>query len=474
MKAESRYKPGDKIGGRYIVHDVKMGGMGIVFICFDKSNKMPRALKTFQDRFFANSGIVDCFTEEARIWIELGRCLNTVSAKEIEIIDNKPYAIIELVSSHNGLNPSLKDWLEFYGSFGLASSLNFAIQFCLGMVHATGTLPGLVHRDIKPGNILIDGWKNLLKITDFGLAKVTDNNIATQQNLDLDTDSGHSRIMLNEKGAWVGTPPYIAPEQWLGHSIDTRADIYSFGCVLYEMLTGQRVYKANSIEGYRISHLEKKPHDISALNPKIPVRVAKIVHRCLDKDASSRYQTFLELLSDVVDVYEAIEEVPRLEFSLGAISAFHSCKKMDFLGGDIYLRLVPSTADEIISSAKSLELLGYPTHATTLLKDLGNIEQRVPSQGLSKKDANAIFRAIKKDPRGRVTWHYTTSPYARSGPPPKDVIAEIKTSEGWPCIEAAYSDNLKQDVSVAVKFMSRIKMLDKSNPLGAKPLLIKM
>ena len=319
MKPQPRYQPGDKIGGRYQVHQALMGGMGEVYFCYDHQTGMPYAVKTFQDKYVMDKIARDRFTQEALTWVQLEKHPNIVRAYYVNSVEGKPYIFLEMVVGPEGYGADLRSWLR-RGPLDVVTALHFAMQFCLGMEHAQEKVPGLVHRDIKPENILITQDK-LLKVTDFGLVRILEVSAgrALPEARD-DQDIASERLALTRLGAIMGTPPYMSPEQCRGKPVDVRSDIYSFGCVLYEMLTGKWVFEVRArtqrewINRWIRCHLEGEPTGLRQLIPSLPIEVETVVSRCLQRDARDRYSTFYDLLRQLTDIYKGLTgEPPMLE-----------------------------------------------------------------------------------------------------------------------------------------------------------------
>ncbi len=290
----TKWKIGDKIRDRYEVINIKMGGMGIVYLCYDSEWGLPLAIKTFHERFLFDEDARDRFTREALIWVELGKHGNIVRAHDVFQVEGQPYIFLEYIPGR-GLNA----WIE-ERRLDLLTALDFASQFCNGMEYANKKLGGIVHRDIKPTNILI-GPANIVKITDFGLAKAA---------LDKRTEKETGKARLNsflQSGA-KGTLPWMAPEQFFQEEIDTRADIYSFGIVMYQMITGKYPYpiKTGTPEEFYINHLRGKQAPLLKVNSDIPVQLNSLVMKCLEKKPRNRYQNFAQLKQDLSNIYRTL------------------------------------------------------------------------------------------------------------------------------------------------------------------------
>ena len=235
MQPQPRYSSGDLIGGRFKVHEVKMGAMGEVYLGYDLGLEAPYALKTFQARYFRNAQVRDLFSQEIATWVALEKHANIVRCHFIRVFDNQPFMFLEWVTGEEDRGTDLSSWLQ-HGPLDPRLAMNFTIDICRGLIHANQKQPGIVHRDLKPDNILIN-QSRMAKITDFGLATVTHAALLTDATTD-EMEMGHN---LRDKNL-VGTPLYMSPEQWRADEVDSRSDIYAVGCILYELLTGNFPY----------------------------------------------------------------------------------------------------------------------------------------------------------------------------------------------------------------------------------------
>jgi serine/threonine-protein kinase len=160
-----RYKIGDMIGGRYEVLAIHCGAMGVVYGTFDHQERLPRALKTLQQRFADNKNMRDLFAEEAAIWVRLEKHPFIVRAYLVEKFDGQPYVVTEYVRGQGGMGGDLRAWLG-HPRLTLPVAVEMALQTAQGMQHATRKVPGLVHRDLKPANVLVDD-RGRATVTDF-------------------------------------------------------------------------------------------------------------------------------------------------------------------------------------------------------------------------------------------------------------------------------------------------------------------
>ena len=155
MTSQPRYKPGDRIGGRYQVHKALMGGMGEVYLCMDLKEMQPYALKTFQQRYLTDSQrLRHAFEQEVATWVALEKHPNIVRCFWMQTFDNQPFMALEWVAGEEGRGTDLRGWLR-HGSLELKPALEITLDICNGLRHAQAKRPGLVHRDLKPENILM-------------------------------------------------------------------------------------------------------------------------------------------------------------------------------------------------------------------------------------------------------------------------------------------------------------------------------
>jgi serine/threonine protein kinase len=302
----AQWKIGDRIQNRWEIYRILGGGMGIVYIVYDHEWHEPFALKTFQDDIFAQDPkIATSFEWEALAWVNLDVHQNITQARFVQTIEGKPFLFLEFVSGGD-----LSDWIGTPRLMqDLPQVLSFAIQLCDGMIHAMSK--GIkAHRDIKPKNCLIT-QDNTLKVTDFGLAKIFDETRMGESGRE-SQDRRQEAIELSTgmtcTGEGAGTREYIAPEQFddVKH-VDVRADIYSFGIMLFEMVTGRLPFEGGTWEEFERLHKNQAPPSLPAT---LPADLASVIHTCLSKDPSHRFEDFSSVRERLARSYEALTRKP--------------------------------------------------------------------------------------------------------------------------------------------------------------------
>lgn len=300
------YPSGTRIAGRYeVAGRPLMGGMGIVYLCFDHEEQRPVALKTFRPEFLPDRAARDRFLREGTIWVNLGRHPHIVRAYGVERIGDgrQVYLMLELVAKEHGkTDASLRSWLVPGKPLPVEQGLLFALQIARGMKHTTKVIPGFVHRDLKPENMLVGADRlsnaniNRLRVTDFGLAAVLQE-IGDNLQVDKQDSHGGKKRTLLTRGV-VGTPEYMAPEQWNGHDVDVRADIYALGCILVEMLTGKMPVQAKPRWACRQLHQSGQALQAAC---DLPKAIVSVLGGCLAANPGGRYESW-ELVEEALSI----------------------------------------------------------------------------------------------------------------------------------------------------------------------------
>jgi serine/threonine protein kinase len=268
------------------------GGMGMVFRAVDTRLGRPVAVKVLRGEGAVSDESRKRFVQEARAASGLNHP-HIITIYDIGQDEGVDFIAMEYVPGQ-----SLARLIGHPGT-RLEDTLTRAIQIAdaLAAAHAAG----IVHRDLKPGNIMVSD-KGVVKVLDFGLAKLTKPaNFAVFDGL-ASTATQIAQEPLTERGAVFGTTPYMSPEQAEGKPADARSDVFSFGSVLYEMVTGRRAFAGETKMSTLAAILEKDPKPPSDLNPAVPRDLEKVIARCLRKDPERRWQS-------MADLKVALEEV---------------------------------------------------------------------------------------------------------------------------------------------------------------------
>jgi serine/threonine-protein kinase len=273
-------KIGEVFAGRYEIQSVLgKGGMGVVYRALDRDLDDLVAIKTLRsDAVSADPTLLDRFKQEIRLARRITHP-NILRTHDLGEAMGLRYLSMEYVK---GI--TLKHLVEQDVILPTPVALRIAKQMCAGLAAAHEA--GVIHRDIKPQNILIEP-SGALKIMDFGIARLTE-------------DRG-----MTATGTVIGTPDYMSPEQARGLPLDFRSDIYSMGVVLYELFTGALPFEGDSPLAVVLKHVQERPPSPQTKNPKIDPKVAAIVLTCMQKDPADRYQSVNELYEALIRVTAA-------------------------------------------------------------------------------------------------------------------------------------------------------------------------
>ena len=267
---------GKRLDGRYEIQEIiGVGGMAVVYKAYDNIDDRIVAIKILKEEFLANEEFRRRFKNESKAIAVLSHP-NIVKVYDVSFGDKLQYIVMEYI---DGI--TLKEYIEQQKVINWKEALHFTTQILRALQHAHDK--GIVHRDVKPQNIMLLQNGNI-KVADFGIARFSRNETRTM------TESA------------IGSVHYISPEQARGEITDEKADIYSVGVVLYEMLTGQLPFQSDNAVSVAIMQLQSdatRPRDI---NPDIPVGLEQITLKAMQKNPRDRYQSAAEMLLDLDEV----------------------------------------------------------------------------------------------------------------------------------------------------------------------------
>jgi serine/threonine protein kinase/WD40 repeat protein len=282
--------PGSRLGPYEILAPIGAGGMGEVYRARDPRLNRDVAIKVLPADRLADEGRRQRFLREARAAAALSHP-HIVTVHEVESADGVDFLVMEYVRGKS------LDALIPRGGLRLGETLRIAIAVAdaLAAAHAHG----IIHRDLKPGNVMV-GTDGAVKVLDFGLAKL----LHEEDNASDPSASTHVVEHLTEVGQRMGTLAYMAPEQASGSTVDARADVFSFGAMLYEMATGQRAFSGKTPAETLSAVMEKQPTPPSTLVATLPHDLERTILRCLRKDPGKRFQTMADVRVDLAEIKE--------------------------------------------------------------------------------------------------------------------------------------------------------------------------
>jgi serine/threonine protein kinase/Tfp pilus assembly protein PilF len=277
---------GSTFAGRYqIIEELGKGGMGRVYKVFDTKIKEKIALKLIKPEIASDRETIERFSNELKLARKI-RHKNVCGMFDIGEAEGAHFITMEYVGGED-----LKTMIRMSTGLTVGTVLSLGRQVCHGLAEAHSL--GVVHRDLKPQNIIIDKGGNV-KIMDFGIAR-----------------------SMREKGITgggiiIGTPEYMSPEQTEAKEVDQRSDIYSLGIILYEMATGRVPFEGETALSVAIKHKTEIPKDPKAINPNIPDDLRHLILRCLEKDKAKRYQSAAEVEAELEKIEKGIPTTQRI------------------------------------------------------------------------------------------------------------------------------------------------------------------
>ncbi len=271
--------------GRYrILELLGRGGMATVFKAHDPGIDRIIAIKFLHASLCEDEEYRNRFLREARAAGMLTHP-NIATVYDVGEIEGRPYIAMELLDGE-----PLSDMMARGATFTIKEVLEIGIQLARALDYAHAK--GVVHRDIKPANIIVSKNRNSIKVADFGIA-----------HLESASRTQHTRI-----GDVIGTPQYMSPEQAMGEKVDGRSDLFSVGIVLYQLITGQKPFEADTIVALMLKIAKENPQTIQKLRPEASPALRRVIDRCLAKQPDRRYQSGKELSEALIKLIRTIED----------------------------------------------------------------------------------------------------------------------------------------------------------------------
>ena len=266
--------------GRYEILDkLGEGAMGVVYRAQDAALGRVVALKMLSAELGGEEELHQRFQREAEA---IGRLSHPhiVTVYDMGDAEGQLYMAMELLEGHD-----LRRLVETGRGIPLVDRVRVLAQICDGLAYAHPR--GVVHRDVKPANILVT-TKGQVKLLDFGLARVA------------------ARSTITRRGVILGTPDYMSPEQAMGRNVDHRSDMFSAGAVFYEFLGFAKPFRGKTLHSVLYQILSEEPEPLLSLNPRLPARLAAIVHGMLRKDPDKRYESMDAVRRALLEVHAAL------------------------------------------------------------------------------------------------------------------------------------------------------------------------
>ena len=366
---------GMTLGGRYeLLEVVGEGGMSVVYKARDGILDRIVAVKILKDEFVKDAGFVEKFKAEALSVARISHP-NIVNIFDVGVQDSTYYIVMEYVDGH-----TLKHLIREQSPLTVEKAVDIAIMICDGVHHAHEK--GIIHRDIKPHNILITE-QGMVKVADFGIAQAV------------------SAATITYGNNIVGSVHYFSPEQAKGEPVNRTTDIYSIGCILFEMVTGKVPFNADSPITIALRHINEEPPSPRSINPDVPSALEAIIFKAMAKPPGQRFQTAQEMRNALLKVQQAISGV----WADGKEDTVKSKKKMKPLGKGIIAIAIIAFLSGILWTLAG-NIFGAEVGVPNIVgKDIAQADEELRQQGLVLKvigrennDSAAVDSIIKQDP----------------------------------------------------------------------------
>ncbi len=282
----SELERGTTFAGRYeVIEELGKGGMGRVYKVYDRRVKEVVALKLIRPEISADEKAIERFNTELRL-------ARKISHKRVcRMYDLGEEGTSHFITMEYVPGEDLKRFIKRSGQLTVGKALSIAAQICEGLAEAHQH--GILHRDLKPQNIMIDSEGNT-RIMDFGIARFLEGDGMTTQ------------------GMLIGTPDYMSPEQAELEDVDQRSDIYALGVILFEMLTGRVPFEGKTPLSIAMKHKSQSPPDPRELNIQVPGELSRVILKCMEKEKEKRYQSVEDLLAVLKNIAEGLPTTEKI------------------------------------------------------------------------------------------------------------------------------------------------------------------
>ncbi len=358
---------GKRLDGRYEIQDViGVGGMAVVYKAYDNIDDRTVAVKVLKEEYLANEEFRRRFKNESKAIAVLSHN-NIVKVYDVSFGDRLQYIVMEYIE---GI--TLKEYIEKRGVIDWNEALFFIIQILRALQHAHDK--GVVHRDVKPQNIMLLE-NGTIKVADFGIARFSHSESRT----------------VTEKA--IGSVHYISPEQAKGELTDEKADIYSTGIMLYEMLTGKLPFDADNAVSVALMQVNNEAELPRTINGRIPVGFEQITMKAMEKSTRERYQSAAEMLRDL----EELKRNPNIKFDY--VTYHNSDLDSTRPIGKIQekTRTIPVVKDDVKPIKEKTVMVPPASEVNKPVRQVSDVNDDLPVQDVQKKTVNtkvAVFAGI--------------------------------------------------------------------------------